>query len=518
MMQQTGFNRLLAGLFIIGASVGLYLQFAYHKFLNNDTLSYINLAERYAAGDWQHAINGFWSPLYSWILCFCKLAGLPLLPCCYVINFIVAGLGLYVLCKLARRHLTKPAFYYAFCGYMLLLLLFYTMSALTPDLMSAVFCLWFLLLVTDQRFEYSKQLPWLTGTIAACAYFAKGYSIVPLHLFMGCWLLLLLVKNRSFKTKKGIALIKAYGLFILLSSSWIAAISLHEGKPVITTAGPLNHYYVSPDYGKQFPTNEELYAPPFDEAYSAHVNPAHLLDQYDWSPFSNARNFNHQVNLIKESIRELIRNLDKTGAKWFVLFFSLLILFINRKKPANERYDRSIYKITWFFVCYPLLYLPLFILDRYILVCIILFHLLLFFVAQRAWNLVNKKIFTPVLAILLLLSAYPLVKRGHRKITQTSSEYKYQKSFYQQLPTLSFLKDQRIAIYPYPYATMEATQLCYYLHCRSYGSWTDSQYQSLKQFNIRYLVSRVDLSAFPFLHIKQKLFLEKETVYIYEVQ
>ncbi|MFL5745939.1 MAG: hypothetical protein ACJ751_14800 [Niastella sp.] len=515
-MQQTGFNRLLAGLFFIGASVGVYFQFAYHKFLNNDTLSYINLAERYAAGDWQHAINGFWSPLYSWILCFCKLAGLPFLPCCYIINFLVAGLGLYVLCKLAQRYITTPVFYYTFNCYLLLLLLFYAMSALTPDLMAAVFCLWFLLLVTDQRFEYNKQMPWWAGVIAACAFFAKLYSFVPMHLFMGSWLLLLLVKNRSFKSKKLILLIKAYGLFILLSSSWIVAISLHEGKPVITTAGPFNHYFVSPDYGKGFPTDEGLYAPPFNEAYSAHINPAHSLDQYDWSPFSNARNFNYQVNLIKASVRKLIMNLDGTGAKWLILLFSLLVLAINRKKPVKENCDRSIHKIAWFFVCYPLLYLPLFILDRYILTCIILFHLLLFFAAQRAWNLVNKKLFTPVFVLLLLLSVYPFLTIGYRKLTQASGDYQYQKSFYQQLPQLSFLKDQSIAVYPT--AMVEATQLCYYFHCRNFSTWTDKQYQSLKKFNIRYLVSKRDLSEYPFLLKKKKLFLVQETVYIYEIQ
>src|SRR5688572_11623930 len=108
MAPKTGFNKLIAGLFVIGALIGLYFQFAYHKFLNNDTLAYINLAERYAAGDWQHAINGFWSPMYSWILCICKLTGLPVLQSCYVINFAVAALGLYILCKLGERYLFQP--------------------------------------------------------------------------------------------------------------------------------------------------------------------------------------------------------------------------------------------------------------------------------------------------------------------------------------------------------------------------------------------------------------------------
>lgn len=515
-MQLTGFNRLLAGLFFIGASVGLYFQFTYHKFLNNDTLSYINLAERYAAGDWQHAINGYWSPMYSWLLCCCKLAHLPLLQSCYVINFLFAAGGLFIVCKLAFRYLTHPPFYFAFGLYALLLLLFYAMSTLTPDLMATVFCLWFLLLVTDNRLERTKQIPVLAGVAGACAYFSKAYNFVPIHLFLALLLVLALVKKTPSRLKQLLPLLKIYGVFIALAAIWITLLSLHEHRLVFSTSGRLNHNLGHPSYGKDFPTNEGLYAPPFHNAYSAHVNPAHLLDAYDWSPFSTTQNFHHQTDLIKWSTRDLISNLDSTGAKWLVLLFSLVILFINRKKPANESYDRSIYKVAWFFLSYPLLYLPFFILDRYILVCILLFHLFLFFLAQRTWTLVNKKIFAPVLALLLLVSIVPFINLGYRKLTRASGEYHYYKCFYQQLPQLSFLKDQSIAVYPY--AMVEATQLCYYLHCRNYSTWTDKQYGSLKQFNIRYLVSKTSLVAYPFLSLKKKLLLEKETVYVYEIQ
>jgi hypothetical protein len=515
---------LLACLFFIGALAGLYFQFAYHKFLNNDTLSYINLAERYAAGDWQHALNGFWSPLYCWILCLCKLAGLPLLQSCYVINFIVAGMGLYVLCRLARRYLTQPLFYYTFSLYTLLLLLFYAMSSLTPDLMAAVYCLWFLLLVTDQRFQFNKQLPWQAGIAAACAFFAKLYCFVPIHLFLGSWLLLMLIKYKSTQSKYLVPLIKTYGLFILLSSCWVALLSIHEGKLVITTAGPFNHNFMSPDFGKGYSTDGSIWAPPFEntyalpfeKAYSPHTDPAHLLDGYSWSPFSNSQNFHHQLALIKTSINDLIRNLDPTKAKWLVLILSLLILLFNSKKLRAYTYDKSIQKIAWFFIVYPLLYLPLFILDRYILTCIICFHLLLFFIAQLAWHCMNKKIFAPVIAVLLLVSIVPFIIQGQRKLNRSSGEYQYYKSFYQHVPELSFLKEQNIATERY--AIVEGTQLCYYLHCRTFGTWTDKQYQSLKRFNIRFLLSKNDLSAFPFLHIKKKMLLEEVAFYVYEVE
>jgi hypothetical protein len=515
MIKKTGLQILTGSLFAIGAIVGLYFQFAYHKFLNNDTLSYINIAERYAAGDWQHAINGFWSPLYSWLLCVCKLAGLPLLQSCYVINFLVAGLGLYILCKLAGRYITHLLFYGAFSGYALLLMLFYAMSALTPDLMAAVFCCWFLLLVTDPRFVFNKRLPLLAGVVAACAYFSKLYNFVPVNLFLGTWFLLTFIKKKTSPSKERLPVLKTYGVFILLACSWIAVLSIHEGKPVVTTAGRFNHNFMSPNWGKTYPTNVNLYAPPFEKAYHAHTNPAHLLDDYGWSPFDNRRNFLHQVYLVKRSVQDLIYNLDSSGAKWLVLFLSLLILFINRKK-FTMGYDRTIHKTAWFFVCYPLLYLPLFILDRYILTCIILFHLLLFFIAQLAWGFINKRLFTSITVVLLLLSIIPFVKTGQRKLTRSSGEYHYYKSFYQHLPKMAFLRDQAIA--SDDYSMVESTQLCYYFNCRYYSTWGDKQYRSLKRFNIRYLVSKKDLSDLSFLRVKEKMQLEEVTFYIYEIQ
>lgn len=36
--------------------------------MDPDGISYLDVADRYAHGDWSHAINAYWSPLYSWLL------------------------------------------------------------------------------------------------------------------------------------------------------------------------------------------------------------------------------------------------------------------------------------------------------------------------------------------------------------------------------------------------------------------------------------------------------------------
>ena len=35
---------------------------------NPDTFQYLAIAIKYLSGDWSHAINGYWSPIISWLL------------------------------------------------------------------------------------------------------------------------------------------------------------------------------------------------------------------------------------------------------------------------------------------------------------------------------------------------------------------------------------------------------------------------------------------------------------------
>lgn len=45
------------------------LMLKYYQYnLFNDDISYINIARGYAAGEWYESINGYWSPLISFLI------------------------------------------------------------------------------------------------------------------------------------------------------------------------------------------------------------------------------------------------------------------------------------------------------------------------------------------------------------------------------------------------------------------------------------------------------------------
>ena len=49
---------------ILGASLLGYYRYQ----INPDGISYISVAQKYLAGDWRGAVNGYWGPLLSWLL------------------------------------------------------------------------------------------------------------------------------------------------------------------------------------------------------------------------------------------------------------------------------------------------------------------------------------------------------------------------------------------------------------------------------------------------------------------
>ena len=48
--------------------VGALLSWKYRNVIDNDTISHLDMADAYFRGDWKMAVNGYWNPLYAWIL------------------------------------------------------------------------------------------------------------------------------------------------------------------------------------------------------------------------------------------------------------------------------------------------------------------------------------------------------------------------------------------------------------------------------------------------------------------
>ena len=52
--------------------LGAIQAFEARFYMNADGISYLNLSDILARGDWSGAVNGYWSPLYPWLLSLCE--------------------------------------------------------------------------------------------------------------------------------------------------------------------------------------------------------------------------------------------------------------------------------------------------------------------------------------------------------------------------------------------------------------------------------------------------------------
>src|SRR5437762_2012535 len=48
-----------------------------YRFATDDAVSYLDIADAYLKHHWSHALNGYWSPLYSWVLAIALWIGRP---------------------------------------------------------------------------------------------------------------------------------------------------------------------------------------------------------------------------------------------------------------------------------------------------------------------------------------------------------------------------------------------------------------------------------------------------------
>jgi len=56
------------GLRVLALGLGVIAAFAGRNAINADGISYLDIGDAYARGDWRGALSAYWSPLYSWLL------------------------------------------------------------------------------------------------------------------------------------------------------------------------------------------------------------------------------------------------------------------------------------------------------------------------------------------------------------------------------------------------------------------------------------------------------------------
>ena len=260
--------------------------------MNPDGVSYLDIGDAWARGDWNAALNGYWSPLYPWLLGF----GLKILrpsaawefPVVHAINFgiYLVSLGAFVffwsgVMAYAKRGLgpwqqpgtvALPDSAWVLLGYVIFLissLEYIGLTVVSPDLcLSAFVYLATGLGIRIRGTRASWRMYFALGLAFGLAYLTKPAMLMLSVVFLAC----------NCTMKDGVwtmvrRLSTAALGFALVAGPYIVALSRHQGHVTASEAGPLAYAWVVnrvpflhwsdlKDYGRPIHPSKKIFETP----------------------------------------------------------------------------------------------------------------------------------------------------------------------------------------------------------------------------------------------------------------
>lgn len=248
---------------VVAAVLGFVHVWANRHYLNEDAMSYLDIADAYLHGDWSEAINSYWSPLYSWLIALALLIFKPspyskfsvLQLTNFAIYLVSLGCFDFLIHELIRFHrhrrgelsasklVNLPDWAWLALGFPLFIWLcldIIVVSRGTPDLIIAavVFLVAGLLLRIRRRPE--SWIPFvLLGTALGIGYLAKAVMFPLSFVFIA--VSMFSVGNLRRAAPR---VLTALALFFLIASPFIFAISRAKGRFTFGDSARLNTTWV----------------------------------------------------------------------------------------------------------------------------------------------------------------------------------------------------------------------------------------------------------------------------------
>ncbi len=250
----------------VAVALGLLHAWNGRDELNPDGISYLDMGDAYLRGDWRMAINGCWSPLYSWLLGVALRVIKPSpyweFPVAHLVNFVVylcALLCFAFFINEVMRHqrgeankvaggewVGLPEWAWVVVGYTLFMwssLELITVRYVTPDMCAAA-CVYMAagLIVRMRRVAGG----WLTyvvlGVVLGVGYLAKAAMFPLAFVFVGVSVLAGDGDLRRAAWRAAVAAV----VFLLVSSPFLIALSWAKGRVTFADTGRLNYaWYVN---------------------------------------------------------------------------------------------------------------------------------------------------------------------------------------------------------------------------------------------------------------------------------
>ena len=245
--------------FAVVLAVGLLRAWVGRYSMNPDGMCYLDQGDAFLQGKWSVAVNGLWSPLYSWLLGAALFIVRPSrwweFPVAHLVNFLIYIAALlcfeFFLRSLWRDLQASPPspdsasgitpfsqeslFALGYAVFLWSSLEVVTIWELSPDLAVAAFVYVIAGLLLRIRHESSLKLYVMLGITLGLAYLTKAVFF-PLGFFF-ILLGLVMVPHR----KRPAYLLLVTTSFVAISAPWLVALSLAKGRFDFGDSGRLNY-------------------------------------------------------------------------------------------------------------------------------------------------------------------------------------------------------------------------------------------------------------------------------------
>lgn len=196
---------LLFATFITGVLLFFWTAYLSRRGLYNpDGLSYIVIAQQYIAGNFDIAVNAYWSPLISWLMVPFLQLSIEGRLAFMLVNAAAASATLLVGMWLVWRHTEKSFISALLFAVTATPLLMYAIAQFTPDLLVVAWVVFFIAaLIKADSLANSFSLRGdvktgvLLGLVGALGYFAKLFVVPVLVVSLIAWTLVRLVAHKK---------------------------------------------------------------------------------------------------------------------------------------------------------------------------------------------------------------------------------------------------------------------------------------------------------------------------------
>ena len=332
----------------------------YQYYIDPDGTAYLTISKRYAGGDIQRAINGYWSPWACWLTAGLIKLGLQAIPASVIINTLGATGFLYISQSFFQRFGLVRKMQWMLNITLAFFLCYAIFWQSFDDLWECFFLLGALRLMLIEEFKNRPALWVIMGVIGALAYFAKAYSF-PFFILNTICCAWFIAKGNKIQWLK-ISFV-AVGIMVLCGLPWIVALHHKYGIWTTSTSGTLNMSWYLVGHPHWKPGIDVLIPPAYpdspyywEDPWFANGDTPHFWDSWHL--------FGLQILRLGYNLYKLLRSMLEICLFFPVVSVVALFSLSSKKLAAIFNDDKRILVLS--FLLFPVGYLLINFESRYI--------------------------------------------------------------------------------------------------------------------------------------------------------